>query len=545
MTITHEPWSHFCREYSDFILPRADGSTDDNVLDKKDVGLVVIDILAQLHSISVPQEWNAERREFERMACLDYMLKAFDYPLYLLENTNVQVVVICMDPYGRRRVEKTATSDKRRKGKDSEMPAHVPVPLGQTEYFVDECPMPCENRYIFDDGEVKAEFYAYMTRTFQTSARFLSRIPPGKQLILSRGVRVMAEDGQRRTYDVVPPFATTSNSGWHYMTEHVNDNISEGDLDVIYWLIHVYPELNVHVHSYDADVLLNFLMAMRRVYKMNPLRKCWFVTRRSKGSVSMSDEQVKKRDESLKRRRATFCARLVETGSYEHACHAAGAAFDVSEEQSSSSSRKRSRTSVVEWTDYHIDISGVYCEIIAEANDRRSELGHDMCNPVESYVLALILSSKKHDYIQTDLFCPRVGGDFVWRAFVRDIGRFDDLVRVFEDATSSQDIQHREFFYEVDVDVLAEFVDKIYLLKGQKAAYAHKPRMSVVWKIAAQSSWMLQYIGNGVLFDCPLIDGTEETTSGESIYGFLRTGWADRVYMDTQTRKVSCPPLLR
>jgi hypothetical protein len=540
MTITKEAWTHIRADYDKYILPRVDGTTNEDVLNKKGIKLVVFDILAALRT--TPVIFNGD----DRISCIDYLFKIFDHPLWLLEHTEVKVVVVCMDAFGRRRPEKAATTQQRKRKRSDNALDTIPIPLGQSEYFIDECPMPCELDDIFDFVELKAEFYAYFTRAL-ASERVMRRIPDGKTLIFSQGVEmetVVHERGvPRKMAKIVPPLEVTCFSS-RFMHEWNNDNISEGDVDVWRWVIFAFPTYNVHVYSHDADVLIIGLLQMRRIYKDFPEREVWFVTRRSIGSEEASEEKIAYKQNMKKRRADIFSTRLVQTGNFEESARAAGGTFSPDEMGASSSSDPRPRSTVI-WQDFHIDVKNMYLDILGDANDRNSLLQENMFNPVETYILILMLSSTKHDYIQTMKLHPQVGKDFVWRAFHRDIHKFDGLVRVFDDVTNEHQL---ELYYEIDTLILEVLVRSIYEIKGSVAVQAkHKPSLAVIRKIAAQSVWTLQYLSNGVLPNYEIIDGTSETLTGESIYGFVSGNWADQVApgIGKNKYKISCPPILR
>ncbi len=550
MTIGKETWEHIKATKSKYILPRPDGSTNVDVLEKKNVQLVTFDHLGALRTTQVSFEVNEKTGSYGRIICRKYIEKVFELPFSVLHHTEVQRVVVCLDAYDRRRPEKTATTAQRKRSRPQDSPAVV-VPTGQMTFFEDTESMPCDLDFIFDDAQLKAEFYCYITDVFKN----LSNVPEGKTLILSRGLEWSRDEATgHRTPIVIPPLEVTS-AGARYMHEVVNDNVSEGDLDAWYWPVNVFPKDNVHVHSFDGDVFLVGLLQMRRIYEATPDRICMFVTRRSVGNELPEAKEIQFKEAAKQRRAQVFSETLVSTANYEQAFHAAGGypvepkhiSVDYTEELQSFSSAKRGRDSGEEeekdsslkrqratsgaprkktiWQEYHIDVKDIYLDILN--NDHTA-------NPVEVYVVMLMLSSAKHDYIQTNLLTPGVGKDFVWRTFMQDEQHFKDLIKVYSCAGSI------ELYYEIDLLVFSKFVEAIYHCKGR----VPKTDGRTLAKIAAQTVWTLQYLSNGVIANYDIIDGLSMTITGESIYGFNTKGWAATVYNNEQ-RKISCPPILR
>ncbi len=553
MTISKEAWMRVRQDYYQYIYPRPWGEIDQDVVDKKGIELVTIDMLGMLRKTYASIVYDVHRGEHDRQTCRVYFEQAFGYVFHLLEATGVSVVVVCIDPYGRRRIEKKATSDARKRPRKSYEPDTLPMPYGQTEYFIDELPMPCDVATIFEYEEVKARFYEYITHAC-SAEETTRRIPDGKTLILSCGVEFKTqpiEGGRTRDVcSVIPPLEIT-NTNVRRMHERAMENISEGDLDVLRWAIFEFPGMNVHIHSCDGDVLLVFLLQMKRIYAMNPERICQFITQRSNGTTQVSPEKAKCKENDRAKRQRIFKQKLIETSNFEEAARAAGGVFSIEEDTEaipSSSSASAEQKNETQWEMYYIDVKAMYLDIIADTR-RRNANGQQMSNPVETYVLMFMLSSSKHDYIQTDLLCKGVGKQFVWEAFNMDMRKFDSIVHVFGDKDTA-DFHNTELFYEIDAKMLDELIGVIYRCKGSvKIEEKNRPSTDVVRKIAAQCVWTLQYLSNGVIPNYQIIDGTSKTENGESIYGYKKKGWAKTVYYEKDAQKdnglVSCPPIIR
>lgn len=573
MTVTKKAFEPILVDFPGCVLPRTDGSTNENVVNKVGIPLVTMDHLAALYRTSIPYVYYPDLGRDDRMSCYDFVLKAFGQAFHFLLNTDVQIVVICIDAYGRRRIEKTATKAKRSRAKQSGMPEKIGIPHGQSEYFINDRPMPCNVVDIFEDMEIKGEFYAYLVKVF-SSELIQILIPEGKKLILSRGVELQditdPETGlvRRRRPVVVPPLEVTL-MGSRYMHECVNDNISEGDLDAWYWAIYVFPDLDFHVHANDADGITIGLLQFRRIFSRNPNRQCQFVTPRSAGSEKASDEYIAHREEGIKRRRAVFTARLSETSNFDEACRAAGGVFPTddpvtgaSSSSSSSLDKPKAPRSVTIWQEYHIDIRQMFFEILGDVRRDNVGLSQESINQVEAHVLVIMLSSEIHDYIQTNLLCPKVGKQFVWQAFIKHLSEFGKIISVFNSHVDD-DLYHGELYYSIDLAVFKNLVKRIYDCKGASFACFQKnmPSDETIRKIASQAVWTMQYLGNGVLPNYVVIDGTSivareitDTTNelGEEVqtvtelplYGYTKSGWADRVHKRCPDT-VSCPPITK
>lgn len=540
MTVTKEVIHAIVNKFGDNVQPNdARPTVDKEVMYKEDVHLVSFDSLGQLRSTTIDWVVCPITGRRTRMTCRKFFEKVFNMTVFLaLLMASVRVVVVCIDRYGARRVEKTATTMSRKRRRADDEPDYIPLPPGQRRYFGDDLPMPCELTDIFEDAHIKAEFYEYLTMSF-TSVRTQHTVPAGKRLIFSGAVRLDAETQEVR--HLFPMEVTRTEV--REMVECDNSGISEGDLDAWYWPVYVFPEMNVHVHSYDSDVLFVGMMQIRRLLRENPDRKVWFITRRSTQSREATERDVRRRTTKEQQRIIAFDATLAETqGDVAEARRVAGKMYSTAASSSSSSQvavTAATFKSLPVWTELFFNVAAICTLLYKEANERLEHRNMVMRNPVEVNVLALILSSQKHDYIQPRALSPGAGAQLVWPAFTESLWKFNELVTLM---TNDDD----EYFYAVSVAGLKALAVAIYDMKGsQTIRDKNMPCVETLHKLAAQCAWTMQYWGNGIKPGYHVIDGTTiDDESGRSIYGYTSGGWALSVNDDLDDTAVRyCPPI--
>lgn len=541
MTISKTAWQSFLRRYQRCIEPNAEtGVTKKEVEMKVDVELCVNDILAQLRGTSISY-WRQEDGSIRSSTCREFLERVFFDVFDTLTRTSVQVYVVCLDAYNMRMPEKLATAIKRgKRARPEEAPEQLALPEGQLHYFLDHRPMPGPINMIFDTPAAKMEFYEYISLFFTLDIR--DRIPPGKKIIFSGGLRIT--NAAKMEYTNLPPLEIMRDE-WGIRHDWHSPHIREGDIDVWNW-VYRFPTMNFHVHSYDADVILIGMLQMRRLLKKTPERRGWVVTRRSVASQIPDDRYARNLEKQRCLRKETYDSVLAETQDASKAYVAAGGSFVESEP---STARRPT------WVVYFIDLVSVYYDIVRDA----IEHGGD-ANLVEVYVLALILSSEDHDYIQTKTISHNVGCQYVWTTFEKNMHRFRELVNVYKHGMIED---NRTFYYAVDKLVLHELIRAFYREKAQSSikmenktaaqfekAWARSftsnlekngPTDSQVWVVASQCAWLLQYWGNGPVPNYECVNGTQLDEDGHSVYGFTARGWAEKV-LEKGTKRI-CPPV--
>ncbi len=542
MTIGKETVHVFINKFGDHVQPNdKHPSVDEKIVYKDDIELVTFDILAYLRATTILTTKCPQTGLTMRMTCLEFFHRVFDTSAFAaLLLKSVRVVVVCVDRFGERRIEKMATSMSRKRSRTPDQPEFIPLPPGQKRYFVDDLPMPGELADIFECSHIKAEFYEYLTKTF-ISEHVRNIIPEGKTLIFSCGVYI---DLTTRKVEVLHPLEikrTTVRS----MEECDNSGISEGDLDVAFWLL-FFPRMHAHVHSNDFDVLFVLLMLIRRLIIDNADRRIWFVTRRSTESRAPTEFEVKRRTTSAQHRVIDYDRTLSETGGdVAQAYRVAGKMFgkEITAASSSSAPSFTIFKAVPIRKELFFNVPAICKMLYNEAAERLSTRGLCMLNPVEVNILALLLSSDKHDYIQTRRISPGVGTQFVWPAFSTNLWRFSDLVNltVREREGGLQPI----YYYSLNVRALHNLALSIYDEKGSKTIKDKNfPSVQTLHKLAAQCVWTLQYWGNGILPGHTVVDGTTQTEDRQSIYGYTSAGWAESVCEDVDLDTYRCCPSL-
>lgn len=575
MTISKSAWHSFLRRYRRCIQPDPEtGVTARDIELAVGIQLVAEDILGRMRGTSISFFELADGTA-RCSTCREFLDRVFFDVFDVLERTGVEVYVVSIDAYGRRPEEKMATSlERSKRARPEEAPDMLPLPRGQNFYFLDSRPMPGPVNMIFETPAAKREFYVYMTLYWTLDVR--ERIPPGKRVILSGGAMELNDD-----FMVMPPLEITRD-GWEIRHEWDSPQIGEGDIDVWNW-VYRFPDMNFHVCSHDADVVLIGMLQMRRLLKKSPARRGWAVTRRSIETHAIDERYKANLAKRHCLRKKTYDAVLKETQDPAQAYVAAGGSF------ASSSSAEPSDVRRPTWVYYHIDLVQVYQDIIkdarlhVEAEHKRAapttttfpdEVGAELSareatlakqikfcpNFVETYVLAFILASDKHDYIQTKLISRNVGTQHVWAAFEKRMYAFAGLVEVYKKDLLGD---NRTFYYVVDKQVMSELVRAFYrekaeasikeenktysqLVAAREKSYTkniggHGPSESEVWVVASQCAWLLQYWGNGPVPDYVSVRGADIDVDGNSVYGYTPKGWAKRV-VEAGIKRV-CPPL--
>lgn len=547
MTISKTAWRSFLLKYARCIEPGAEGAVAREVELKVDVQLCVNDILAQLRGTSISY-FRQEDGSVGCSTCLEFLDRVFADVFNVLEHTGVHTYVVCIDSYGMRPVEKTATTIKRSKrARPEDAPEQLDLPYGQPFYFIDCAPMPGPINLIFETPRAKMEFYEYITAYFKAE-KTRERIPVGKCIILSGGLEIT--DWTQRTYRNLPPVVFAQDT-YTIRDDWAAPHVREGDIDVLRWVYH-FSSMNFHVCSYDADVVLICMLQMRRLLKKNKDRKGWVVTRRSVSSQHPDDRYANNLEKRRCLRKETYDTVLEQTQDPTQAYVAAGGSFA---ESAPSTMRRPS------WVTYYINMVAVYNAIVADA----LSCGYDASvapNLMEIYVLAFILSSEEHDYIQTKSISHNVGSQFVWSTFEKYASSFLDLVSVYKHSIIDN---NRTLHYVVDKTVLFDLVRAFYREKaessikeeGKTAAQLiaardksyltniskNGPTDSQVWLVASQCAWLLQYWGNGPIPGYKYVDGTLTDENGISVYGYTSRGWAETV-LEKGTKRI-CPPVQR
>lgn len=546
MTISKTAWLSFLAKYGRSIQPSAQGEVSDAVEKKRGVRLCVNDILAQLRSTSISYYKDSEGF-VHSTTCDQFVRKVFEEAFETLITTDVEIYVVCLDAYGRRPREKTATTVMRSKrARPEEAPEQLPLPPGQSYYFLDGQPMPGALDLIFDTPAAKREFYVYITLYF-IADETRSRIPPGKTLILSGGA-LDYDDGFRN----MAPLEITR-AGFEVREDWASPHIGEGDIDVWNW-VYRFPKMDFHVYSHDADVVLIGLLQMRRLLELCPNRRGWVVTRRSVDTEEVSETYKTNLAKRRCLREELYKDVVDRTNDKTRAYVLAGASFAAS--SSSSAPREVRRPNMVR---FYIDIVDVYRDVIEDAKAHIS--AENKCpNLVEIYVLGFILASDMHDYIQTKRISRNVGSHFVWNVFEQCIYAFRRLVKVYHYAELDGS---PIFHYTVNVEVLTDLIHAVYrekaiaaikpdnkthdrLCMAREESYrknigAHGPSIEDIWVVASQCAWLLQYWGNGPVPGYKPVDGTDTDEDGHSVYGYTPKGWADTVFQEGVKR--ICPPI--
>lgn len=592
MTVSKSAWLAMIEAYYKHCWPNRKPGGDtvpENVTKMKNIQLVCNDILAELRNTSITSYAGDEDRESQFLSCGQVMMRLFRPVIETLTTTDVDTYVICLDPLGNRRAEKMGTFLSRKKPSVDGVPDYVKLPVHYDCFFADDQPFPGTMDQIFSTPAAKAELYSYITRHL-TSHGFRMAIPPNKRVILSGGITYLQT--REVATGVIPfdhelmvmlelPYVITTDSV-AVVPEMSVEHISEGDVDVWRWVFY-YPEKNFMVKSRDGDVFMIGLLKMRRVLQETPGRICWFTTMRGDGSQDATEEETAKALALRDVRARIYEHVLQETGSVHEAYRRSGgyrpaSSYATATSSSSSvvtNSRKRPAAEIsvrkhVKWVQYYIDLTGIYEDIIDEAHALTTLAGvRDLINPVETYIVALCLSSDAHDYIEVKKATPGVGAHFVWHALHNNIAEIGDMVRVYEmPSILGNTTPVRSLYrYVIDCNALKKLIWFTYLEKARRtlafskknsteaklivAHYESATKAQIkggvtdadIDRVGSQIAWTLHYWSTGVDAPEEVVSGLSLNAFGEPLYGYCREGWGQTV--SSISSRLRCAPPIK
>lgn len=538
MTITKEAWEILKGKYpSRFVMhsPSARPLTHN-------VQLVCEDGLGRLRNKGINAWIDNKTGTYKKTNCRQFFVEFLHETLAIAATyPDIEIFVLSLDPVGNPRPEKGGTHKKREAARTSkeDTPTTLHIPIGQQRYFEDDCPMPGTMNLIMGTSAARSELYTYLTHLISSDS-FRKMLPEGLTFIFS---------GARHENTNLPPLQITKEEGVRVMVEEFFPTLSEGDLDVVRFA-HIYHDKNAHILSLDGDILLIMLLHTRFALTRCEERQLTMVTKRSDGSEEASEQK-----QIAKEVRATiYSSVLEETGSNEMAFSASAGTTPAAVE----AAKKRAPRREPKWMLNYVDVTGLFfdiveesLQIVREARLRFNDTSFTMHNPIESYVVALCLSSSSHDYIQTGRISRQVNSSIVWEAYRTNLIFIGDLVQVYH-RKGGADQPFR--YFAINVPALKRLVQKLYetkiysALKPTKALNTeakleaegrrrlkdimekHAPSDSDLCVVASQCAWTLQYWGNGVFKDLEICDGLQiDEESGLPIYGYRKGDWADDV----------------
>jgi hypothetical protein len=585
MTISKGAWERIHASYAKHFLPHPsvnEGKIPDNVLNLENIQMIIEDVPARLRNIGLNPFSEDQDRSAHFILCSTFLERLFAPIHEAFDKPDPEIFGLCVDPQSMRRPEKMGTFLKRQRPSIPGVPDRLQMPFGQCRYFEHDKPFPGSMDLVFSTPEAKAELYEYIL-LYMMSDNFYAGLPPGKQVIFAGGHLIDRTPDERGEWVFssdklirMSPIQLTR-SGMVELHDLYNPEDSEADV-MVYRFIHAFPTKNFHVRSYDCDVLLIGLIQMRFIKEAGSQRIGWFVTRRGSGESDFpTDKEVETVESNKRLRQTVYDKTLAETGSIDEASYRSGFIRPAgSYEDPEKESRKRARR-VPNWIIYYIDLFGVYDDIINEARGLVHYFGlEELKNPVEIYAAILAISCTNHDFIEAGRLTPGVGAHFVWITFLKNIQLVGDLIQVYEpqirpasEEGSSSTLDADVFdgyHYVIDTERLRTLIDAVYLEKACTAVNMSKKNNTevklaaarkesarknmekakltpeIISTVAAQIVWTLHYWANGgMLGNPPVVDGTTlDPETGLSIYGFLKTGWADKVEV---SRYKIAPPL--
>jgi hypothetical protein len=152
-------------------------------------------------------------------------------------------------------------------------------------------------------------------------------------------------------------------------------------------------------------------------------------------------------------------------------------------------------------------------------------------NPIENYIIALVLTSNKNDFVEVGRVSKGMNAKFIYEAFEKNAGRYGTMVsrRYIKDIDA--------FGYAVDTRVLERLIIDAYICKAEASKakttgqelFRRNIKPQDIQVTAAQLAWLLQYWGNGVYHHYQIPDGLSLDTEGNPLYGYTEKGWAESV----------------
>jgi len=551
MTISKEAWLNIEKVAGEHhIYPRESNNEIHIPLEVEQgegIELIAHDFLVDIRNCHIPQKYDEVQNKIVNASCNTVLNGIFRRTVDTIKSyPSLKIYVICLDPIGRSRPEKAHTAAKRLRSRQAAEargePTTIELPPGETRYFHPQKPFPSTMNVVFKIPEARKQLYEFII-DYLSSPDFRQHIPEGRSIIVSGGYY------QGRQLD---PLKIETRGEPEELHEHAFPTMSEGDLDVCYW-VQLFSDLNFQIRSGDGDPFMIVLMQLRHILKINPSRKGWFVTSRvvdSKHHITSNSEK-KLKEAQIK----LHDAAIADGASLEEAFHLSGGRMAYSRDKGlvAESSKKRV------WLYRYVDVVGLYNDIIEEAHRIEAKENTPIHNFVESFVLALFLSSKEHDYVDCSNFAPGVGSDTIWLTFIKYTSRFADLVRV-----SAHDSSQLHY-YLIDVEILRDFLKLCYIEAGQKLIKPSKknpdgsrelelarkekgetmiktkmPIRSVSEVVASQAAWTLAYWGNGADPELTIPDGLAIDPACDLPYfGYDKQGFAPLV----TPGRIRCAPL--
>lgn len=513
------------------------------IADFENIQLCCNDVLQLLRSISSrPAPRFSGDRSFTT-DCHEMLRKISGNVLRVLRKSSMRCYVLCLDPYGMSRPEKAHTASKRaeqsRRRTESGASQQLEVPPHQQRYFERSRPLPGDMNSVFATPRARIDLYDFVTAYFQ-SDEFRSQLDPGKQFVLSGGLRMCGPTSDpHANYTQVAPFAVTCD-GCSTLYELAHHQVSEGDLDV--WRFVLSYDGNAVVESGDGDVLLAGLVLMRTIFADDAERTVYFRTRRKVGELAHPPAML----EAHARRHETYLRVLRETNGDKRAAHLAS--------DGASTPQPRTKGKTV-WGPCWVDMHMLWASMIKDAHQLMEDVGIEIPCPVEQWVVLMCMASDSHDYFDRKRIVKGAGARPVLLAYLEHIHAIGPVVRM----SFHEDSKHGHYSYMIDTEALlrwalyayyeaaatrnrrdsavnARLSDDAYHRKIMAKAedFAKKcPGTQSALVGASQLAWVLHYYNTGPRVTHHIIDGREKhPQTGESLFGFVSGGFAQSVTQD-------------
>lgn len=544
MTITD--WHCFDNLASEhgFVFPKGeDGEVPEGVDTYENIQTVSNDIMVQVRRMH-PREYLDKNGELKRESTFKTLMNFFGYITDILEKTDVVRYAVCFDPFNKEFNAKLEAR-KHRVSIPKNEPERLEKPPGQETFFEMKKPFPAPNvNIIFRTFEAKREFYHIVT-IFLKCETFRMRIPESKCVILCGGYD-MTENVN------LPPLIITR----HDVTiRHDLDfpSCKEADLYAI-WLVRHFSG-NFIVKSGDADLLFILLLAMEEILKLNPNRKCWFVTPRGAGTV---ERDIVGQELQLLHHKNQIYEQALETGAEEKDLFLSVGTLPSLKSlkvkrhctEASSPSASSSVPSLVissrQWVRRYVDMVEFFNAVHREATAHHIHHNFKIFSPIENFVAIFLLSGKSHDFINLKDFAKGIGNQIIWQTAMAHQKELAELVKIGYDPDRITGKTTK--YITVDTVVTRAFVILCHrrladTRKNPAVAYENSikklPPIEVTQAIAGQLAWTLHYWSMGFIRSARIEDellvypGTDL-----SVYGMDALGRTDKVHLSEQK---TCP----
>jgi hypothetical protein len=533
--MTFKTFKQLRRLFEEYFYENGEGC--EVVSEYRDVDMIVMDALAFVKGLRL----NKSEATDDYITGRELLEKIFNESIEILTNTNVKIIVFCIDAFGRHQPEK-AEERKQRKIRDIKKVAQgsretLELKDGESTFFKLDRQLPGRMDEMMRCFPCKMDFYDFLT-TYVTSAEFIAKIPPGKRFVFWGGITIK----ENREFCNVGPLQITR-SGFQKLKGLDEKNIVEGDLAIWMFVQHYKEHKTVLVDSNDGDAIMMGLVQQRLEWHRDSTRSIWVKTRRAS---SEAGEEYDEETKSKHNERANTYKHVVETTGDKKL------AYKMSRGITAQMTARRR----VSMSTFFIDLTGLW-GAMENYGLRLKEL-HDiegsLFMPEEFMCVFGLLASSEHDYFRRSDILSGVSCETLVEKYIMHQHLLNPIVSL-----AYAEGKPNVIIYKVDVRELKRLVEIGFTAVAaasikregkteeqyNNAVIASKvKRLSKIDErayhtAAARMSWVLHYSGLQFTPDAELVDATQCKEGDLYEYGYSEDGFTDEVSLKDI---YSCPP---